>query len=178
MKYCPRLAVLVFCFVSALSVAGQAKSGWKEFSPEGGNFRIDLPGVPTFSEKMRAYELMTDFLQYKVSFLPAKVPVQPENPALMKVFWDNFVKKMETGEGIKAIEQADFRSGNAYGREVTFEQGELILVNRYLYSGETFYVLITATYKENSSAAQIKADRSKFLTSFSFLDKVGGSKAQ
>jgi hypothetical protein len=179
MKYIvSQIVGVVFCFACSISIPGQTKAPWKVFSPEEGNFRVELPGVPTFSEKNQSYELMTDFLQYKVSFVRANVSIQSENPTVMKAFWDNYVKKMEAGEGIKAIEQADFRSGSAYGREVMFEQGELMLVNRYLYSSATFYVLITATYKENASATQVKADRTKFLTSFTLLDKVTAKAAQ
>ena len=166
------LLVLFLFLGSGLSVASQAKSEWKDFSPADADCTVSMPGVPMLDSSSGAseYVLSTDYVIYKVTCVqnPAAALVKPKDAPAMKIFFDKYIARMETSEHIKALQQTDFDVDGNYGREVKFDSGELILINRYIAAGKFLHVLITMTYKENDGAPAVVLLRRKFLDSLRF----------
>ncbi|MEP6850092.1 MAG: hypothetical protein ABI999_14630 [Acidobacteriota bacterium] len=164
-------------FVSVGLVNGQTGT-WKEFSSADGGFKVLLPGTPTDvttpnspSDGMRVneYELRSDYVGYKLGFSKAPISPKADDAVVMKDFWDKYVVDMEKNEGVKVLSQGDFQVGGVLGREVTMDNGELILVNRYIVKNYYFYILITMTYKENHKVPSVERARREYLDSFAFL---------
>ncbi len=178
------LLLFFWIFLVGDTLAQGQKATWKEFSSKDGNFKVLLPGIPTdvtasgTPSELRStqFELRTDYILYKLGF--SKVPISPkaDDGSVMKAFWDKYVVNMEKTEGVKVMSQTDFQVGGVFGREVVMDNGELILVNRYIARNYYFYTLITMTYKENTKNPGIEQTRRKYLDSFEFITGEGKPK--
>jgi hypothetical protein len=194
------LNIVIFAgFFSVLTIVGQVPSSqrpnpkttpkekpkgyiafhWEELSPKECQCKILFPGSPMANHKAsqfltdeKQYEWVTptEYLQFRMGFSKMPVALKQDDEAFMYNFFENYIARMAKGANMSVMERSHLRIGGAYGIEVSFADGELISVNRYIYKDQTLYLLMTTGYKETYADPGLRKVRSKFLESFSFTN--------
>ena len=140
---------------------------WNELVSKQGNFKILFPGKPqefignnnfTKENKITEYKLETRFRKYTVGFGDfnnIEFITDEQREKLYDITRDGLVK---------------LQIGKVFGREITYEEENYSVTNRYFFKGNTFYQLITVVRKELSKGNNIQEFGKKFLDSFQFIE--------
>ncbi|HXH69404.1 MAG TPA: hypothetical protein VNI60_03555 [Pyrinomonadaceae bacterium] len=151
---------------------------WKELVSEEGRFKILFPKEPEKLVRNKdfprgnsfiEYKLWTNFRKYSVSFAEfdnVKSLSNEQLNGLYDITRDGIVKdakgKLSTDNSLQV--------GNVLGREITYEQENYIVINRYFLNGNKFYQIITVVEKELNVGTNVQEFGKKFLGSFRFID--------
>lgn len=151
---------------------------WIELVSKQGNFKILFPGEPKYfvgnnkftkENKFTEHKLETNFRTYTVGFgdfnnIESITDEQREK--IYDITRDGIVKDAKG----TLINDNKLQIGNVFGREITYEQENYLVTNRYFFKGNTFYQLITVVKKYLSKGTNIQEFGKKFLDSFQFVE--------
>jgi hypothetical protein len=162
--------------VSVLSLAlGCAKAEFKEFSPPGGGFKVQMPGTPKDQTQTTAGIQMNIFATedrngaYIVSYADMPVPGN-ESPAQIQTRLDGSRDGQLANMGAKLVSESKIQLGGKYpGRDIRADvpskqvnaRTQIFIVDRRLYQ----LVALGAQSWVDS------AETTKFFDSFALTDK-------
>ncbi len=151
---------------------------WNELISKQGNFKILFPGEPKYfvgnnnftkENKFTEYKLETNFRTYSVGFGDfnnIEFITDEQREKIYDITRDGFVKN---AKGTPTNDNK-LQIGNVFGREITYEQENYLVTNRYFFKKNKFYQLITVVRKQLSQGTNIQEFGKKFLDSFQFVE--------
>lgn len=150
---------------------------WKELISEEGNFKVLFPKEPERfvrnNNSMKEgsfieYKLLTNSRKYSVSwgeFTNAKSVTNEQLNWLYNKTRDGII---ENAKG-KLLADNSLEIGSVLGREITYEQENYTVTNRYFLNDNRLYQIITVVKKELNKGVNVQEFGKKFLNSFQFI---------
>lgn len=156
---------------------------WKEFSPEGGRFRVMLPGTPTRSVqsldspygKLERHEFgLRTFAFYAVGYIDFP---EKDGPKDVKAFFDGVRTGTLASTKAELLEEKDDNRFGSPGRSIKarLASGHVNRIRLHLI-GKRFYTLFVIMPEQGASADSLKfyeETAAKFLDSFKPADAAG-----
>ena len=192
----PILLGLTLPFLIAFNVYAQESThaqvpdsvpqGWKEFSPNDGNFKVLMPGVPrqvsepidkTVPATSILYGLTTKTVEFSVGYTAFLKDVETIQPS--KLTLDGIRDRVLDKEAGKLLAEEDILVENHPGRALAIEVTDGIFRDKYILAGNRLYIASVFIHKPEAAS---ESDRQgirksqeeiakRFLDSFKLIVK-------
>jgi hypothetical protein len=143
-------------------------SGWREFIPTDGRFRLLLPGLPEFVDDVRSvydYRLKTDDTEWRVLYSDLDVPMKDE--AELRTTLDRAIGAMAR-PGTTIRSRTEIRINYQLGDDLILESPKGILFMRTIQAGVRTYIVSALRPPGKSRCSSVPADVQQFFDSFTF----------
>ena len=175
-------------FSPAFNTVTYSENSWVEYKPPGGRFSVLLPGKP--AEQVQPYESAFGRKNMQISVLLVQTgesyavcltgysdfPISFIDPAAIKMALDAGRDELLRDKSLrKLIIERDIRLDSHLGRELTFEDGDVLMVQRLFIVNNRLFQVTVGTAK-GSKDELVEKIRQKVLDSYKLLTAAKDSK--